>query len=176
MNYFAGMTDVAMTIDGDLRINDNGDLELIDGFDNLSVQTNKRVRTNNPTWRKHPTSGASLHDFIGMPNTRETSSEIMKRILNTLNVDGIAYPGRFSVQIVPVDVDTLIITIYFDLAGSRSEISKLLYNFTDGLVQRIEDRDIVYTAVPQEKKLVDKRVNVTKTPNMYQERIRNQTV
>jgi len=174
-DYYIGMTDIGMTLDGDLMIGKDGDLELVEGFEWLYREVNKRVRTDNPGWRGHPTVGANMSDFQGYPNTPDTARRLRQRIKNVLVQGNISYPGEFNVRVVPIREDGIMVFIYLDLAGSRVELQKLIYDFSNGIVQTMEDPTVTYQPVPQESKLLDStRIVDNRGPNKYQDRIKNQ--
>ena len=174
-DFFRGLTDIGMTLDGDIMVGRDGDFQLVDGFEWLYREVNKRIRTDNPTWMFHNTIGASLSDFQGNPNTPEAARRIRQRIVHVLGKDNIAYPGELSVRVVPMDVDGILIIIYLDLAGNRVELSKNIYNYSNGIVQTMESSNTKYQPIPQEKKLVEVDTeSAPRVPNIYQERIRQQ--
>jgi len=174
-DYFAGLTDIGMTLDGDIMVGDNGDFLLVEGFEWLYREVNKRLRTENPEWMFHPTIGVSLSDFQGYPNTPEAAKELRQRIKYVLSKDNIAFPGEFNVRVVPVERDAIIVYIYLDMAGNRTELEKLIYDYSNGIVQPIESNDTTYTPIPAEKKLIDNTYTKPPvTPNKYQAVIDNQ--
>ena len=176
MDFFAGLTDIGMTLDGDLMVGEDGDLNLVDGFEWLYREVNKRVRTDNPDWRGHPTIGANLTDFQGQPNTAEAGRRIKQRLIYVLSQGNIAFPGEFSVRVTPISRDGILIMIYLDLAGNRVELSKDIYDYSNGIVQTMESSPTIYQPIPQEKKRVelDTKADPT-TPNIYQSRILGQS-
>lgn len=138
-SIFPGEVDIAMSLDGDLMLDDRGDLALVDGFEWLTREVNKRIRTNNPDWRYHSDVGASLEFFIGLLNTEATSRRIRSAIDRSLAIDNIGFPGSWDIQIFPIGADTLSIIINLSLAGVPIMISRLIYDYRNGAVQPIED-------------------------------------
>jgi hypothetical protein len=174
-DYYIGMTDIGMTLDGDLMVDDSGDLRLVEGFDWLSREVGKRIRTDNPSWVGHPSIGVGMSDFQGHPNMPDTAKSLRKRIKYVLQQDNISYPGEFNVRIVPIRSDGIMIFIYLDLAGSRVEIQRLIYDFSNGISQSMEESNTTYQPLPQEVKLLDTARDIaSRGPNIYQERIKNQ--
>lgn len=171
---FVGKTDIGMSLDGDIMIGPNGDFLLVDGFEWLYREVNKRIRTTNPSWILYPTYGASLDDFQGQPNTEAVAKEIRRRLVDVLSRDNIGYPGEFTVVVVPVDVDGIAIFIYLDIAGNRTEISKLIYNYSNGVPQLMEPSNTRWQPSPNEKKLLEQDTRKgTGMPNKYQQIIDN---
>lgn len=173
-DYYIGMTDIGMTLDGDLMV-DGGDLQLVEGFDWLYREVNKRIRTENPSWVGHPTVGVGMGDFQGHPNTPDTAKALRQRIKYVLAQGNISYPGEFNVRIVPIRSDGIMVFIYLDLAGNRVELQRLIYDFSNGIVQGMEDSTTTYQPLPQEVKLLDTtRDTASRGPNIYEDRIRKQ--
>ena len=116
-----------------------------------------------------------MSDFQGYPNTPDTARRLRQRIKNVLVQGNISYPGEFNVRVVPIREDGIMVFIYLDLAGSRVELQKLIYDFSNGIVQTMEDPTVTYQPVPQESKQLDStRIVDNRGPNKYQDRIKNQ--
>jgi len=174
-DLFTGLVDIGMSYDGDLMVDEDGDLAKVEGFDWLCREVSKRIRTENPEWVGHPTIGANLGDFIGQPNTAGMAKIIRKRVKHTISKGNIAFPGEFSVRVVPIRRDAIMIMIYLNLAGHRTELEKVIYSFGRGVVESVEESSIVYRPVPREAKLLDIEVNQGESsPNRYIEAIQNQ--
>ena len=176
-DLFRGLTDVGMTLDGDLMISPDGDLNLVDGFEWLYREVNKRIRTENPMWQLHPTVGANLSDFKGEPNTPQNAKRIRQRLKYILSQGNIGFPGEFAIRVIPTRPDGILIYIYLDMAGIRVELSKAIYDFHNGIVQSMEESNTQYRPLPQEEKLLRQDIKVeTKGPNKYQDRIGRQSI
>lgn len=138
---FTGIIDLKMSPDGDLVI-ENGDLALVTGEDWFIQETNKIIRTNNPDWEFHPDVGASLEDFAGLPNTRETARAIEERLHDKITQDSIHIPGKLSVRAVPITVDEIAIYINLDIEGQAVEVSRKVFEFSDGIVRNPETGEL----------------------------------
>lgn len=174
-DYFRGLVDIGMTLDGDIMVGTDGDLALVEGFEWAYREVNKRIRTDNPTWTFHPTIGVSLSDFQGYPNTPDAARRLRQRIKHVLAKGNIAFPGEFAVRIVPIRADAVMIFIYLDMAGNRVELTRDIYEFSGGVVQPMETAAVRRQPIPQERKLLD--IDVTsksRAPNIYQRRISEQ--
>lgn len=171
---FAGLTDVAMTLDGDLEIGDDGDFKLVDGFEWLYREVNKRVRTRNPEWVGHPTIGAGLAEFHGEKNTAAIAKKIRQRIKSSLGKGNIGFPGEFHVRVVPVSRDAIAIYIYLLVAGSRIELEKFIYEYDDGVVKAMSTQNVTYNPIPDTAKLVDLEVDLSSQQNKYVKAIADQ--
>lgn len=174
--YFIGQTDIGMTLDGDIMVSSNGDFMLVDGFEWLYREVNKRIRTTNPSWILYPTYGASMDDFQGQPNTEAVAQEIRRRLVDVLSRDNIGYPGEFSVLVVPTSIDGIAVFIYLDIAGNRTEISKLIYEYSNGVVQPLEPNNHRWQPVGENKLLEQETRKGTGLPNKYQQIIDNAPV
>jgi hypothetical protein len=167
---FMGLTDIAMSLDGDIMLDETGDIGLVQGWDFLFREVNKRIRTNNPSWKTHPSIGVTLRDFIGHPNTPATSQALRKRIREKLSIDNIGFPGEFDVIITPTGRDSVDISIEFYVGGMKTELTKIIYDFKNGVVQEVSDQVVIRTDTPVE----NRKYNIAKKstalkPNKYQD-------
>ncbi len=135
---FQGEVDIKMTYEGDIAL-EGGDLSLARGFDWLSRELHKILRTNKPDWNGHPQVGANLEDFAGEINNRETAAVIRNQILFAINRDDISSPGVFDVRVVPAGKDRIMIVIYLDNIGSKEVASKVVYDYRNGIVEDIQE-------------------------------------
>ena len=69
---------------GDLQVNQSGDLSWIAGFDNLEQALIHRIRTVIGSLIWHPEYGSNLELIVSRPNTKTLRSFIYTEILNTL--------------------------------------------------------------------------------------------
>jgi hypothetical protein len=125
---------------------------LIDGWDFLYREVNKRIRTNNPSWKSHPSVGVTLRDFIGRPNTEANALELRKRIRDKLTDGNIGFPGDFDVTIVPNSRDSVMINIDFYLSNLKTNVTKMIYDFSNGVVQDVDEVTVVRVDTPVETK------------------------
>jgi hypothetical protein len=176
-SIFRGKTDITLTLDGDIAIDDTGDIAKCTGFDWVTREVNKRVRTNNPSWRYHPTVGASLDYYVGLLNTEATARRIRQAIERSLNVDDIAFPGQWNVQVFPIGNDTIAIIINLVIGGVSIMLEKLIYNYTNGTSQPIEETSLEYNQLPADVVPVDKsHAPSSKYPNKYQSIIDSEVI
>ena len=174
-DLFIGLTDIGMTLDGDIMLDDTGDIGLVQGWEFLFREVNKRLRTNNPSWKSHPSIGVTLRDFIGTPNTPATAQALRKRIREKLSIDNIGFPGEFDVIITPTGRDSVNISIDFYLAGLKKSLTRIIYDFTDGLIQEVEDQVVIRTDTPVENRKYNIAEIASKNTNKYQSIISTQT-
>jgi len=158
---FSALYDFKMTPDGDLVIKD-GDLELVNGMDWFIQEVTKILRTNNPDWNLHPNVGAGLDDFTGQPNTRAIGKAIENRIYDKITAEHIEFPGKLTVKVVPLTIDSIMVYVLLDVENETIPISKLAYNVQNGIMREIEEST----------KPVEKPLNVIPNRNPYVTRIR----
>lgn len=154
--------DIAMTLDGDLKISSNGDLEIASGVDWLIQEINKVVRTTNPQWKTHPTIGAGVGEFIGQQNTKDVADELAAKIRDSLRAaEVVVLPDDVSVEVVPTGITTAVVYISVLSGGLSTPVTKLIVDYDKGI------------AIPQdvEEPLASDSSRFVK--NKYLERISN---
>ena len=139
MAEFIGRTDIMLSYDGDLVLDETGDLKLTSGFDWITRELNKRIRTINPEWKRYPTIGANVETFIGRPLTRSVLAEMKKQIEDSVEKWGLQDPGIIEVRLVPVNYDSVAIYIFLIVAGTRTSLNRLIFNFDNGNIQDVVD-------------------------------------
>ena len=173
---FRGERDIKMSLDGDLMLGDDGDLAMTeDSFDWLAREINKRVRTNNPNWRFHPNIGANLEYYVGLLNTEAVAKRIRQSITRSLEINDIGFHGSWDIQVFPISNDTVSIIINLNISGISVMLTKLIYDYSNGNVQPIEEADWRVIPLPTDIRPVDKSHRPGPSyPNKYQEIIDNQ--
>ena len=134
--------DIAMTLDGDLKISPSGDLEIASGTDWLIQEINKVVRTTNPQWKTHPTIGAGVGEFIGRQNTRDVADELSSAIKDALRAaEVVSLPDDVSVDVVPTSATTAVVYISVLSGGLSTPVTKLIVDYDKGIAipQDIEE-------------------------------------
>jgi len=133
-------TDIMMSLDGDLVIDGNGDLAMTTGFDWLTREINKIIRTVNPTWRKHPSIGAGVEQFIGRENTREVASSLRKEIVDALLRSGLLGPTDIPiVDVTPISAMTVKVFISVQSYGLVTAVTTLIVDYDSGVLQDVPD-------------------------------------
>jgi hypothetical protein len=164
-----------MTLDGDLVLN-HGDLDLTDGFDWVSREVNKRIRTINPSWVAHPIIGASLDYYIGLPNTESNSRRIRQSIERSLSIGDIGFPGQWVIDVFPIGADTIAIIINLSIAGISVMLERAIYNYSNGVTQPVDEDNWIYNTLPADVKTVDvSHKSGSANPNKYQQIIDNRS-
>lgn len=140
--------DLDWSWDGDYIQGDDGDLkdtseDLLLSFRNEIASI---VKSNAGDWREDVDHGASLDDFVGEPNTRETAKAIELRLKNSLRILGRI--ADFAVRVVPVHIHRVLIIVKADVlataqnglrAGDSVTVSFLYDYFEKGVFIPIED-------------------------------------
>ena len=125
-----GLIDIAMSLDGDLLVDQTGDLRIINGEEWFKREINKIVKTDNPEWETHPNIGASLSKFIGKINSRSTAKDIEHSIRTGV---GEQFPEwALDVRVVPTSKDSVRVFISFLMQGGTSNILELSFDFSTG--------------------------------------------
>ena len=154
--------DIAMTLDGDLKVADNGDLEISSGTDWLIQEINKVVRTTNPLWKTHPTIGAGVGEFIGRQNTKDVADELAGKIKDSLRAaEVVTLPDDISVDVVPTSATTAVIYISVLSGGYSTPVTKLIVDYDKGI------------AIPQDEEEPLATSSSRFVKNKYLERISN---
>lgn len=104
--------DIKFTADGDLVINSAGDIELVDGDDQIAQEVLFRLKTTPGDWTLSPRVGAGLERFIGQPNTDLTRAAIEQAVESALTYDQLV-PAP-TVDCIPVDANTVLVLVEFD--------------------------------------------------------------
>lgn len=73
-----------------------------------------RLRTDNPDWYLYEDVGASLSDFIGLPNNPDTANQIEIRVKDTLLRNEAFLEDEISVNVIPVSQSEIVIDVVLD--------------------------------------------------------------
>jgi hypothetical protein len=80
--------DLALTLDGDIKIGPTGDLDLVRGDFSLRDQIIFRLKTQRGDWLLFPECGADLETVIGLQNSPDTGALIEDSARYALLHDG----------------------------------------------------------------------------------------
>lgn len=105
------MIDIKMTVDGDLVVNEDGDLDLVYGDDQVAQEVLFRLKTTKGDWTLSPYCGASLEDFIGQPNTPLTHALIENQVIEAITRNNLVLIP--NVRAVPVGENEVFILVEF---------------------------------------------------------------
>lgn len=105
--------DLDWTWDGDYVLGNDGDIgdTSYDTLKSIETEVATIVKSDALDWEKDPFIGATLNDFVGEPNTRETGKRIEERVLLALGNVGILQPSDLQVRVVPITAHQLMIMI-----------------------------------------------------------------
>lgn len=92
---------------GDIAIGSNGDLKVAYDDDVTVQDVMFRLRTYKGDYGYRVSCGASVEDFIGKPNTRETGDALRAQLTNALIYDRLLSPSSFTIEVVPLNEHTL---------------------------------------------------------------------
>jgi len=90
--------DISLSEEGDMELDQTGDLELSTPTETVQQAAMSRIKTNNPDWFRFPRIGADLEDLFGEDNDWSTAQDAEVKAENALTID-----GRFSDNDVNVD-------------------------------------------------------------------------
>jgi hypothetical protein len=103
------MSDIKMTPEGEVVLNDRGDLDLATGDEWIVQEVVFRLKTSKGDWVLKPGVGADLETFIGRANRDETLAEIEQAILDELTKS--PHIKVQSVQAAPLSENTVTVVI-----------------------------------------------------------------
>jgi len=110
--------DALWTTDGDLYLDPNGKGEVYIATakqdEILHSSVIKRLTSSQGDWRTVYDLGADLRDFMGLPNSRETSDFIKSRVLSTLTQDGLIRSGAIDIELFPISLREVFGMMYID--------------------------------------------------------------
>lgn len=112
--------DLAWVWNGDFSISNEGDLEDTTSDALLSIQQDIQtvVASAIRDWELNPRLGASLEDFIGEPNTRETGDSLHDRIRISLTAGALVKEQDLKIKVVPVHIHRVLIIVAVNVLPS----------------------------------------------------------
>ena len=119
------LQDIETTDDGDLVIDTFGDLKVASPMRTMSQCMNNLMLTDKGDLKTDPTFGANIGAYIGSKNDQMTHRNMELDIMQASEDQGAAIPKDFTVDVVPIDVDT--VGVIAQIKGAY------LYQPTDGL-------------------------------------------
>ena len=114
--------DAAWSWSGDFLLSDTSDLadtssdSLQSLVDQISVVTSSSIND----WFVYPGRGATLDDFVGEPNSRDTGDNIHDRIRLSIVSAGLVAEEDLYIRIVPVQLHKILVMIYIDAVASST--------------------------------------------------------
>jgi hypothetical protein len=102
--------DLALTLDGDIKIGPTGDLDLVRGDFSLRDQIIFRLKTQRGDWLLFPECGADLEAVIGLQNSPDTGALIEDSARYALLHDGfIAESDIQLINAVPLSENEIVL-------------------------------------------------------------------
>lgn len=142
--------DLEWSDDGDLLIDDTGDLQLADAPRTVIQDIQFRTQNNYNDFAPDPLLAADLIRYKGMPNNRDAGNQIKEAVYYSLIRDGRFKRGSLFVDAVPISKESIAVFVYFmdyveDLQGRLNrntyDVQNLVITFTvdlgTGLISRI---------------------------------------
>lgn len=102
---------------GDIELSPTGDIKHVTDDDVLMQGTLFRLKTFAGDYEYEPNCGASLVDFVGEPNMRETADIIRSRVIYALTHDEFLDSADLEIDVIPTS--TSAIAIIAQVAGIR---------------------------------------------------------
>jgi hypothetical protein len=132
------ITDLGITLDGDLLLNERGDLAIVGGDQWIIRELVKIIKTNNPEWGNHPDIGADLDDFIGRSNTRETAKEVEEHMRDAIRKQ---FPDQgLDIRVVPLGRHQIGVYVAFGTyANDQRKLINFKFDFTSNGVTSFND-------------------------------------
>ena len=136
--YYDG-SDLLWTDDGDLHRGREGDIASTD-FDALLAifqDIYDRAKSDAGDYSETPYIGATLSDYVGEPNTRETGAAIQRALYTAMRAGGYIDVGDISINVFPVSPDAVSVRMEMRVQptswnqNSRIVEVEFTYNFAE---------------------------------------------
>lgn len=128
---YEGFIDILFSGDQDIEFS-NGDIMITRGVDAIKREIFKRLTTERGEWPLFPSEGASLNEYIGEPNTRETADLIKKHLLERLSP--VVLPAALQVQVIPTDLESVAVIMKIKFGGDIVGSFSLKIDYINGIV------------------------------------------
>lgn len=125
MALYKGKEDLYWTSEGDFHLDSvRSDLRdtATEQYRNLIQQVLTRVMSSRGDWPLQKNIGASIADFLGHRNTRETAEQIKTRITAELIRDGLIAPNDLNVDIIPTSRSSILLLILVTPLQSKKAV------------------------------------------------------
>jgi len=105
--------DVRFAYNGDFLLGDDMDLKDTsdDTIDSMIEQLHDVAASAFQDWELYPNRGATLDDFVGEPNTRETGDRIHDRLKLSIIAAGILAEEDMEIKVIPVHINKVLVMI-----------------------------------------------------------------
>lgn len=105
--------DVTFTYNGDFIPGVDGDFDdtSADQIQSLVQEIQTIANSSLGDWQENPSYAATLDDFIGLPNTRETARQLTERLRVALITNNVVNADDLTVRTIPIDKHKLLIMV-----------------------------------------------------------------
>lgn len=131
-------TDIHTTDDGDLILDNIGDLKTAEPIRTVTQAVNALILTNKGDLLTDPRFGANLGNYYGERNTAYTRNLMEQDILASIRSQGLIDPADIEVDIIPLDVDK--VTVMASINGTFMNLSatgsynEYVTNYNDNVI------------------------------------------
>jgi phage baseplate assembly protein W len=114
--------DFAYDWNGDFQIGTDGDLgdTSADGIKSLVQEIQTIANSSLGDWEEHPRYAASLDDYIGEPNDRDTANRITERLRSSLVNAGVCSGEDVAIRVVPVEQSRVLVIVQVSAAATKN--------------------------------------------------------
>lgn len=126
---------------GDYLPGDDGDFDdtSSDQIQSLIQEVQTVSNSSLGDWEEHPQYAASLDDFIGEPNNRDTSLAVIDRLRTALLTNNVVKSEDLIVKIIPIDRHRCLILVSIDATSTpnnsiikgNNPVVTILYDWTE---------------------------------------------
>ncbi len=114
------MSDLFLTMDGDLLLNGNKDISRVNNsMQNDIQQVYIRLMTEPGDFYAYPSLGLDLSILYGMPQTKSTGDTGRRLIIAALEREGIFKGKNISIEAIPTSADTIRFDIHIQSGSSN---------------------------------------------------------
>jgi hypothetical protein len=114
------VSDLFLTLDGDLLLNGNKDISRVNGsMQNDIQQVYIRLMTEPGDFHAYPSLGVDLSMLYGMPQTKATGDTGKRLILAALEREGIFRGKNILIEAIPTGPDTIRFDIHIQSGSSN---------------------------------------------------------
>lgn len=137
----ASVRDIEADIEGDLVLDETGDLKLAEPLQTIIQDIIFRVRTNFLELRPHPGVGANLQEFLGEANTARRIALGREKVFQALFADRRFRGHEIDVTTFPANRETMgiVVNVVPNFVTETSEQTQVafLLNYNTGVVEPI---------------------------------------
>lgn len=125
MNKYQLINDLYFTNDGDLRLDTSrNDLQDTKNFQyqGFIQKVLNRIMCSKGDWVYRPDIGANVTEFVGLPNTAETASQIKTRLFTELTKSSLVKSEDLDIVIFPTSKESIAILVRILPPNSQNQI------------------------------------------------------